>query len=44
VAKFPDALSRYAEVGVTRVVAMLASTGEADPRKAIDRIASRAGL
>ncbi len=40
----PDALSKLEDVGVTRAVAMLGATEESDPRKAIDVIASRAGL
>jgi hypothetical protein len=31
-------------LGIKRVVALLGSTGETDPRKAIDVIAARAGL
>lgn len=43
-AKHPDALPAYEELGVSRAVVLLGSTGEPDPRMAIDRIASRAGL
>jgi len=32
------------DLGITRAVVMLGATGESDPRKAIDLIASRAGL
>jgi probable F420-dependent oxidoreductase len=39
-----DALSKLEDIGVTRAVAMLGATGEPDPRKAIDLIASQAGL
>lgn len=39
-----DGLAELEEIGVTRAVAMLGATGETDPRKAIDLIASRAGL
>lgn len=44
VAKGPDALREYEDLGVNRVVALLGATGEPDPRKAIDRIASAARL
>lgn len=40
----PDALPQYEELGIDRVVVLLGATGEPDPRKAIDLIASRAGL
>ena len=40
----PDALPELEDLGISRVIAMLGATGESDPRKAIDRIASRAGL
>jgi probable F420-dependent oxidoreductase len=43
-AKRPDALREYEDLGVHRAVVLLGATGEPDPRKAIDRIASRAGL
>ena len=39
----PDALPRLEELGVGRVVVLLGATGEADPKKAIDLIASRVG-
>jgi probable F420-dependent oxidoreductase len=39
-----DALSKLEDIGVTRAVAMLGATGEPDPRKAIDLIASKAGI
>ena len=42
--KHPDALPAYEDLGITRAVAMLGATGESDPKKAIDLIASRAGL
>jgi len=40
----PDALPKYEELGIDRVVVLLGATGEPDPKKAIDFIASRAGL
>jgi hypothetical protein len=40
----PDALPEFEELGIDRVVVLLGATGESDPRKAIDLIASRAGL
>ena len=40
----PDALPQLEELGINRVVVLLGATGEADPRKAIDLIASRVGL
>jgi probable F420-dependent oxidoreductase len=40
----PDALAEFEDLGIRRVVAFLGSTGEADPRRAIDRIAAKAGL
>ena len=43
-AKYPDALPQLEDLGITRAVALLGATGESDPRKAIDLIASRAGL
>jgi len=42
--KHPDALPAYEDLGVSRAVVMLGATGESDPKKAIDLIASRAGL
>jgi probable F420-dependent oxidoreductase len=44
IAKHPDALPQLEDLGITRAVVMLGATGESDPRKAIDLIASRAGL
>ena len=44
IAKYPDALPQLEDLGITRAVVMLGATGESDPRKAIDLIASRAGL
>jgi probable F420-dependent oxidoreductase len=43
-AKRPDALAEYEDLGINRAVVLLGSTGESDPKKAIDLIASRAGL
>lgn len=43
-AKRPDALTEYEDLGINRAVVLLGSTGESDPKKAIDLIASRAGL
>jgi probable F420-dependent oxidoreductase len=40
----PNALPEYEELGINRVVVLLGATGESDPKKAIDLIASRAGL
>ena len=40
----PDALPEYEELGIDRVVVLLGATGEPDPRKSIDLVASRAGL
>jgi hypothetical protein len=40
----PDALPEFEELGINRVVVLLGATGESDPKKAIDLIASRAGL
>jgi probable F420-dependent oxidoreductase len=40
----PDALPEFEDLGIHRVVVLLGATGESDPRKAIDLIASRAGL
>jgi probable F420-dependent oxidoreductase len=39
----PDALPEYEDLGIDRVVVLLGATGESDPKKAIDLIASRAG-
>jgi len=44
IAKRPDALPELEDLGVSRAVVLLGATGESDPRKAIDLIASRAGL
>ncbi|MEM8608186.1 MAG: LLM class F420-dependent oxidoreductase [Myxococcota bacterium] len=44
VARKPDALPMFEDLGISRVVAMLTSTGDADPRGAIDTIAARASL
>jgi probable F420-dependent oxidoreductase len=44
IAKRPDALQEFEDLGITRAVVLLGATGESDPRKAIDLIASRAGL
>jgi probable F420-dependent oxidoreductase len=44
IARRPDALPEFEDLGITRAVALLEATGESDPRKAIDLIASRAGL
>jgi probable F420-dependent oxidoreductase len=44
IAKRPDALPELEELGIKRAVVLLGATGESDPRKAIDLIASRAGL
>jgi len=44
IAKRPDALRELEDLGVTRAVVLLSATGESDPRKAIDLIASRARL
>lgn len=40
----PDALSWFEDLGITRAVVLLSSTGESDPKKAIDLIASRTNL
>lgn len=40
----PDALPEYEDLGINRVIVLLGATGESDPRKAIDLIASRAKL
>lgn len=42
--KNADALPAYEALGVTRAVVLLGSTGEKDPKKAIDIVASRADL
>jgi len=42
--KHPDALPEFEELGINRVVVLLGATGESDPKKAIDLIASKAGL
>jgi len=44
VAKKPEALSAFEDLGIGRVVAMLGSTGEPTPERAIDRIATLAKL
>ncbi|MGB8221843.1 MAG: LLM class F420-dependent oxidoreductase [Polyangiales bacterium] len=44
IAKRPDALPELEDLGVTRAVVLLGATGESDPKKAIDLIASRADL
>ena len=44
VGKRPDALAMFEDLGIGRVVAFLTSTGDSDPLKAIDMIASHAGL
>ena len=44
ITKRPDALPELEDLGITRAVVLLSATGESDPRKAIDLIASRAGL
>jgi probable F420-dependent oxidoreductase len=44
IAKRPDALQEFEDLGITRAVVLLGATGESDPREAIDLIASRAGL
>ena len=44
VGKNPDALPGFEALGINRVVVLLGATGESDPKKAIDLIASRAGL
>jgi hypothetical protein len=40
----PDALPELEDLGITRAVVLLGATGESDPKKAIDLIASRADL
>jgi hypothetical protein len=37
-------LPEFEDLGITRAVALLDATGESDPKKAIDLIASHAGL
>lgn len=44
VGKRPDALDAFEDLGIHRTVAFLTSTGDSDPRKAIDTIARMAGL
>jgi hypothetical protein len=44
IAKRPNALPEFEDLGITRAIVLLEATGESDPRKAIDLIASRAGL
>jgi len=44
IAKRPDALPELEDLGITRAIVLLGASGESDPRKAIDLIASRAGL
>jgi len=44
IGKYPDALPQLEDLGITRAVVLLGATGESDARKAIDLIASRAGL
>ncbi|NNE17867.1 MAG: LLM class F420-dependent oxidoreductase [Myxococcales bacterium] len=44
IAKRPDALPELEELGISRAVVLLGATGESNPRKAIDLIATRAGL
>ncbi len=44
IAKRPDALPELEDLGINRAVVLLGATGQSDPRKAIDLIASRAGL
>jgi probable F420-dependent oxidoreductase len=44
IGKHPDALPAYEDLGISRAVVLLGATGEPDPKKAIDLIASRAGL
>ena len=40
--KQPDALPRFRELGVSRLIVLLAATGERDPRVGIDRVMERA--
>ncbi|MEM7137413.1 MAG: LLM class F420-dependent oxidoreductase [Myxococcota bacterium] len=44
VGRRPDALPEFEDLGITRVVALLTSTGETDAKRAIDVIVSNAGL
>lgn len=44
IAKRPDALPELEDLGIKRAVVLLSASGESDPRKAIDLIASRAGV
>ena len=44
ITKHPDLLPELEDLGINRVVVLLGATGEPDPKKAIDLIASRAGL
>jgi len=44
IAHRPDALPELEDLGIIRAVVLLGATGESDPKKAIDLIASRAGL
>ncbi len=44
VARNPDAVERLGALGVKRLVAMITSTGETDPKKSIEKIAKLAGL
>lgn len=39
----PDALEQYAELGVSRLIVLLPSTGHSDPMKAIDSLAKHTG-
>ena len=38
----PDAMAQFKELGLDRIVVLLGSTGESDPKKAIDYIAAHA--
>lgn len=42
VGKHPDAPARLRDLGVHRLVALLGSTGESDPRKAIEKVVEAA--
>ncbi|HET6417933.1 MAG TPA: LLM class F420-dependent oxidoreductase [Polyangiales bacterium] len=44
IAKHPDLLPELEELGIGRAIVLLGATGESDPRKAIDLIASKVGL
>ncbi len=44
IAKKPDALPELEDLGIKRAVVLLSATGESDPMKAVDLIASRARL